>query len=115
MRLAVAIAAAFVLAAAPAWAAGGAALTLRPTSVSRGSTVTFTGAGCLRGDSVFLISKLFPGHAFGGAGSIKTTARSGGHFRRAFVVRGTTAPGRYVITGRCGGGNLGVEAHLRVR
>ncbi|MGZ8694260.1 MAG: hypothetical protein ACXWYS_02345, partial [Gaiellaceae bacterium] len=91
MRLAVVIAAVLVLAAAAAWAAGGAALTVRPASVSRGRTVTFTGVGCLRGDSVFLISKLFPGHAFGGAGSTKTTARAGGHFSRAFVVGDTTA------------------------
>ena len=62
-KTAVVTASALVLAAAPAWAAGGAALTVSPASVSRGSTVTFAGAGCLRGDSVFLISKLFPGHA----------------------------------------------------
>lgn len=115
MRLAVAIAAATVLAAVPAWAAGGAALTVDHASVSRGKTVTFTGAGCLRGDSVSLISKLFPGHAFGGEGAIRTTAHAKGHFTRAFVVPKSTARGRYVVTARCGGGNLGHEVQLTVR
>ena len=113
MRIAVVTVAAFVLAATPALAAGG-ALTATPASVSRGSTVTFTGAGCLRGDSVILISKLFPGHAYG-EGAITTKARANGRFTRRFVVRMTTAPGRYGITARCGGGNLGVVAHVRVR
>ncbi len=115
MRLAVATAAALVLAAAPAWAAGGAALTVSPASVSRGRTVTFAGAGCLRGDSVTLISKLFPGRAFGGAGAIKATARANGHFTRRFATSMSTAPGRYTITARCGGGNLGIAVHVRVR
>jgi hypothetical protein len=77
--------------------------------------VTFTGAGCRRGETVSLISRLFPGHAFGGEGAISTLVRSGGRFTRSFRVRRTTARGRYVITARCGGGNLGVAAHLRVR
>ena len=64
---------------------------------------------------MFLISKLFPGHAYGGAGAIKTTARAKGHFTRRFVVPRSTALGRYVVTARCGGGNLGIAAHLRVR
>jgi len=114
MRIAVVTVAAFVLAATPALAAGGAALTASPASLSRGSTVTFTGAGCLRGDSVILISKLFPGHAYG-EGAIRTIARANGHFTRRFVVRMTSAPGRYAVTARCGGGNLGIVAHVRVR
>jgi len=114
MRIAVVSVAALVLAASPALAAGGAALTASPASVSRGSTVTFTGAGCLRGDSVILISKLFPGHAYG-EGAVRTTARANGHFTRRFVVRMSTTRGRYAVTARCGGANLGVVAHVRVR
>jgi len=90
------------------------ALHVTPSSVHRGGTVTFTGAGCRRGETVFLISRLFPGHAFGGEGAITTIARYRGHFTRSFRVRRTTRRGRYVITARCGGGNLGVAAHLRV-
>jgi hypothetical protein len=115
MRLAVVTAAAFVLAAAPAWAAGGTALTVDPALVSRGKTVTFTGAGCLPGDSVSLISRLFPGHAFGGEGAIKTTAGANGRFARTFVVPRSAARGRYVVTARCGGGNLGHEVRITVR
>jgi hypothetical protein len=44
------------------------ALRVTPSSVHRGGTVTFTGAGCRRGETVFLISGLFPGHAYGGEG-----------------------------------------------
>jgi hypothetical protein len=91
------------------------ALHVTPSSAYRGSMVMFTGAGCSRGETVFLISRVFPGHAFGGEGAITTIARYGGHFTRSFRVRRTTRRGRYVITARCGGGNLGVAAHLRVR
>lgn len=116
MRLAVTTAVVLVLAAAPAWAAGGAALTVSPGSVSRGSTVTFTGAGCLHGgrNIVTLISKLFPGRAFGGAGAITTSADAHGHFTRKFATSMSTAPGRYTVTARCGGGNLGIAVHVRV-
>jgi uncharacterized protein (DUF2126 family) len=80
----------------------------------RCSVLTFTGGGCRRGATVFLISRLFPGHAFGGEGAITTTARAGDHFTRSFQVRRSTARGRYVITARCGGGNLGIAVHVRV-
>ena len=114
MRIAVVAVAALVLAATPALAAGGAALAVSPASVSRGSTVTFTGAGCHRGDSVILISRLFPGHAYG-EGAITTKARANGHFTRRFAVRTSTARGRYGVTARCGGGNLGIVVHITVR
>ena len=91
------------------------ALHVSPSSVRRGGIVTFTGAGCRRGETVFLISRLFPGHAFGGEGAITTIARRGGYFTRSFRVRLTTQRRRYVITARCGGGNLGVAVYLRVR
>jgi hypothetical protein len=89
------------------------ALHVKPLSTHPGGTVTFTGVGCRRGDTVILISRLFPGHAYG-EGAITTIARRGGHFERSFRIRRTTSRGRYVITVRCGGGNLGVEARLRV-
>jgi hypothetical protein len=41
--------------------------------------------------------------------------RAGGAFAVAGKVRATAHPGRYVVTARCGGGNLGVAAYLRVR
>jgi hypothetical protein len=96
--------------------ATGAAATLHvsPATVHRAAIVTFTGSGCLPGDTVFLISRLFPGHAYG-IGAISTRARANGHFLRRFRIRLTTPRRRYTITARCGGGNLGVAVHLRVR
>ena len=95
-------------------AAARATLRVTPTTAHRGTLVTFTGSGCLRGDTVFLISRLFPGHAYG-IGAISTRVRANGGFLRRFRVRATTPLRRYTITARCGGANLGVAVHLRVR
>jgi hypothetical protein len=102
------------LAAAVPASAAVATLHVSPTVAHRGSVVTFTGSGCLAGDTVFLISRLFPGHAYG-VGAISTHARANSHFLRRFRIRLTTPLRRYGITARCGGGNLGIVAHLRVR
>jgi hypothetical protein len=91
-----------------------AALQVSPTTAPRGALVTFTGAGCLRGETVFLISRLFPGNAYG-VGAISARVRASGHFLRRFRVRLGTPRRRYTITARCGGSNLGLAAHLRVR
>src|ERR671937_646113 len=91
-----------------------ATLHVTPTVAARGTVVTFTGSGCTAGDTVFLISRLFPGHAYG-VGAISTRARANGHFLRRFRIRLTTPPRRYGITARCGGGNLGIVVHMRVR
>ena len=69
-------------------------LSVRPTSVARGGTVTVSGRGCLAGDLVYLISPPLVGHAF--------------------VEHSVATRTRYLITARCGGGNLGVSARLRV-
>jgi hypothetical protein len=90
------------------------ALHVSPTSASRGTVVTFVGSGCLPGDTVFLISRLFPGHAYG-IGAISTRARANGHFLRRFRIRSTTPRRRYTVTARCGGANLGVAVRVRVR
>jgi hypothetical protein len=102
----------------PSAFASGAFLHVTPSTVARGRAVVFTGSvaqGCARGDQVTLISRLFPGHAFGGEGAVTTRVGSHGRFSRRFTVGRTTARGTYVVTARCGGGNLGVEAKLRVR
>jgi hypothetical protein len=41
--------------------------------------------------------------------------RAGGVFRASTVIPRMRKPGRYVVTARCGGGNLGITAHLTVR
>jgi hypothetical protein len=89
-------------------------LSVQPTSVARGGTVTVSGRGCIAGDTVYLISPPFVGHAFV-AHSVATLARSNGSFSRRIRIRRFVRPGRYLITARCGGGNLGVAARLRVR
>lgn len=95
-------------------AAAPASLHVSPATAHRGTLVTFTGHGCLPGDTVFLISRLFPGHAYG-IGAVSTRVQSNGHFLRRFRVRSTTPRRLYVITARCGGANLGVAVRLRVR
>jgi hypothetical protein len=88
-------------------------LSVQPTSVARGGTVTVSGRGCLAGDVVYLISPPFVGNAFV-QHSVATRARSNGSFSRHVRIRRYVHPGRYLITARCGGGNLGVAARLRV-
>jgi hypothetical protein len=88
-------------------------LSVQPTSVARGGTVTVSGRGCLAGDLVYLISPPFVGNAFV-QHSVATRARSNGTFSRHVRIRRYVHPGRYLITARCGGGNLGVAARLRV-
>ncbi|HEY8726657.1 MAG TPA: hypothetical protein VIL91_08140 [Gaiellaceae bacterium] len=88
-------------------------LSVHPVSIARGGTVTVSGRGCRAGDVVYLISPPFVGHAFV-AHSVATRARSNGAFSRSVHIRTSIRAGRYLITARCGGGNLGVSARLRV-
>jgi hypothetical protein len=88
-------------------------LTVQPKSVARGGVVTVSGTGCRAGDLVYLISPPFVGNAFV-AHSVATRARSNGSFSRRVHIRTSIRAGRYLITARCGGGNLGVSARLRV-
>ena len=88
-------------------------LSVHPSSVARGGTVTVSGKGCRAGDVVYLISPPFVGHAFV-SHSVATRARANGTFSRSVRIRTSIRTGRYLITARCGGGNLGVSARLRV-
>jgi hypothetical protein len=102
------------LAAAVPASAATATLHVSPTVAHRGSVITFTGSGCLPGDTVILLSRLFPGHAYG-VGAITTRAGANRRFLRRFRIRMTTPLRRYGITARCGGGNLGLVVYVRVR
>jgi hypothetical protein len=88
-------------------------LTVQPVKVARGGRVTVSGKGCRSGDLVYLISPAFMGNAFV-PHSVATRARSSGAFSRLVHIRTSIRAGRYLITARCGGGNLGVSARLRV-
>jgi hypothetical protein len=109
---------ALILLAAGALAAPASASTttlhVSPGVAHRGTLITITGSGCRAGDTAILLSRLFPGHAYG-VGAITTRVRANGHFLRRFRIRATTVRRLYGITARCGGGNLGKEAWVHVR
>jgi hypothetical protein len=92
-------------------------LMVRPAVVARGDTVAIRGTapGCAPANTVFLISRVFPTHAFGGAESIATPLRPGARFSVRFRVPPTIRRGRYLIGVRCGGGNVGIARWLTVR
>jgi hypothetical protein len=108
------VAAAVALVAASAVGASHNSLTASPSTVQRGAIVKFSGAACSPASPATLISKLFPGHAFGGEGAIGARVDSSGRFTRGWAVPTSTPDGSYSVTARCGGGNLGVVAHVRV-
>jgi hypothetical protein len=108
---------AMVVGAATASAATRPSMHVSPTVVSPGGRITVWGNadGCPRGDNVTIISRAFPlTHSFAGVGAIFARVRTGGAFSATGHVR-LHARGRYGITARCGGGNLGVIVYVRVR
>jgi hypothetical protein len=102
--------AASALAAAPT-------LQASPNPVRRGHVVRVHGRvpGCPAGDRVTLISRAFS-HAHEFAGVPAVFAHVGRHHRYSVRTRipARRSPGRYRISGRCGGANLGVSAMLHV-
>jgi hypothetical protein len=106
------------LAASAAATAARPSLTVHPSTVVRGGSVVVRGSadGCPVGDRVTLISHAFARvHRFAGVPAVFARVRAGGRFRTTARIPRTRRVGRYVITARCGGGNLGVSARLRVR
>jgi hypothetical protein len=105
-----------LLAATPALAAG-TAIKVSPTTVKAGKRVVVSGNadGCPVGDAVTLLSKAFSHrHDFAGLPAVYAKVKSGGKFGHSLKIPASRPAGRYTITARCGGGNLGVVAHLRV-
>jgi hypothetical protein len=108
-----------VVAAAAPVAAAGSTISVSPSSVPAGGTVTVSGSiptsgtgSCSAGEGVTLTSTeaLFPQGGFG-----PTAARSSsGSFSVAYGVPTTTPAGTYSIGMRCGGGNVGVTTTLTV-
>ena len=88
-----------------------------PASVHRDHLVRVSGkAGdCPVGDSVTLISRAFVHtHDFAGIPAVFARVRAGHSFRVSTRIPRTKRPGLYVVTARCGGGNLGVKASIHV-
>jgi hypothetical protein len=64
---------------------------------------------------VTIISRAFPRiHEFAGVPAVLAKVRAGGHFRATTTIPLRRRVGRYVVTARCGGGNLGVLVRLTV-
>jgi hypothetical protein len=91
-------------------------LAASPSKVSPGAAIRVYGnaGSCPVGDTVFAISRLFPGHEFGRDGALLGHVLHGGSFLIRGHVRATARPGRYLITARCGGGSFGLPLPVRV-
>jgi hypothetical protein len=92
-------------------------LSVSPTTVRAGGVVTMKGFadGCAVGNTVFILSRVFVhAHEFAGVPAVLARVRAGGRFGVRTTIPRARRAGRYVLTARCGGGNLGVSAHLRV-
>jgi hypothetical protein len=97
-------------------------LQVSPRSVTAGDTVTVSGslapapADSACATSVLLLSDAFV-HTddFAGVPAITAAVKAGGSFTVTTRIPSSKAAGTYTITGRCGGGNLGVSATLVVR
>lgn len=92
-------------------------IAVSPNPVHRGDAVRLHGTvpTCARGDQVTLISKAFSRrHEFAGLPAVY--AHVGAHHAYSVTTQIPAArpARRYTITGRCGGGNLGVSVSLRV-
>jgi len=93
------------------------ALTVTPKTVRRGRTVLVRGVagGCTSGDTVTILSRAFPAtHSFASVPAVFGQVGSAGRFSAVVRIPLLRAPGRYTVTARCGGGNLGITALLTV-
>jgi hypothetical protein len=93
------------------------ALTVKPGTVKRGGTVVVSGVagGCAAGDRVTIISRAFAAtDSFAGVPAVLAQVGSAGRFSTTTRIPATRSSGSYLLTARCGGGNLGVSARLAV-
>ena len=101
-----------------AYAAAHPTLQATPHVVRAGRIVHISGraTGCPRIDSVTVISGAFVknrAHNFAGLGAVYLRQRAAHVFKGIAHIR-LRARGRYPVTARCGGANLGVADHVRV-
>jgi hypothetical protein len=102
--------------------ASAATISANPSTVVAGGQVTVSGdvlangtPGCTVPGEVTLISPAFAGLGeFAGTPATVATADASGNFSTTVTIAASVAPGTYDITGRCGGGNLGVTGSITV-
>ena len=97
--------------------AAAASIHVTPGTVHAGQRVEVSGnaGGCPVGDRVTLLSRAFSHrHEFAGVPAVYARVKSNGQYGHSVLIPSGRHADRYSITGRCGGGNLGVTAHLRV-
>jgi hypothetical protein len=116
-RLVVVVVIAAMLASAGVVLAAGPTIRVSPTTVPQGYEVRVYGVvpGCAIGNRVTLLSRAFSHrHEFAGVPAIFAEVKPGHKYSKRTIIPARRSPGRYAIRGRCGGGNLGVTAYLRV-
>jgi hypothetical protein len=116
LRLGAAIGLVCAALAMPAMAAGP-TIVASPNPVHRGTLVRVHGVvpTCPHGDQVTLLSRAFKHtHEFAGVPAVFARVGAGAAYSVSTRIPATRRLGRYTITGRCGGGNLGVSRTLRV-
>jgi hypothetical protein len=97
-------------------ASAAASITVNPSTVTPGDTVTISGNvpvdACTASDPAQLTSTadLFPPDGFGP----QAPRDASGDFTTTYAIPASIAPGTYSIGIRCGGGNVGVTADLQV-
>jgi len=97
------------------------ALRVSPRSVAAGDTVTVSGSvgpdsAGVECSGVTLLSRAFVHtYDFAEVPAVFAAVKPGGAFTVATTIPRSKPAGTYTITGRCGGGNLGVSATLAVR
>jgi hypothetical protein len=98
------------------------ALRVSPRSVAAGDTVTVSGsvgpgqAGSACASSIELLSRAFDDtHEFAGVPAVMAAVRPDGTFAATTRIPRSRPAGTYDLSGRCGGGNIGVSAILEVR
>jgi hypothetical protein len=103
-------------------AAPASTLRVSPSSITAGGTVVVSGsvgpapAGSACASGLMLLSRAFaPTDEFAGVPALTAALKPGGTFTTTARIPRSTPAGTYTISGRCGGGNLGVVATLAVR
>jgi hypothetical protein len=96
--------------------AGRGRLLVLPSTVSPGATIRVVGTGtpCRANETVYAISAAFPGKQFGGEGAFSNKAGRDGNFTIRGRTRSGLRHGRYSVSVRCGGGNLGFTAYVGI-